>query len=269
MPTAAMVALLLVAGAAALLLPARDVVRDALRRWLFIAGAGFATIGAAYAIFIPGDFYYWPLAHGIGNRVNAAAALGFAIVIYSLIVLAALLIVRALRIRAALTTATAIAVAASVALGASFISTIHSDGRPYESAARLQRGALEVLAANVGRPAPGTTVYLFGVRGEVSPNVFTFVRPNDLTAALRLLWKDDTINGVPAASTQVDWPGNSVDDSGIACGPQGVQPHGWLFDAYAPTPYGQALFVDTRTRTSARIVDRASCTAALALLADH
>jgi hypothetical protein len=197
--------------------------------------------------------------------LNAGAALGFAVVMYASLVLLGLLVGRALRMRNAASASIAAALVGTLGLIALFISTINSDRQPYEHAARLQRGALEVVRNHVDRPAPGTTVYLFGIDGEVSKNVFTFVRPNDLTAALRILWNDDTIRGVPAASTRVDWPGNTRANSGIDCGPGGIKPRGWLFDDYRPTPFGQALFVDVSTRTSRRIQSAGSCEAAVAL----
>jgi len=266
LPTIATLALLLVAGAVALLLPAGDAVRTQLRRWLLIATAGFVTIGASYTIFIPGDFYYSPLAHGIGNRVNAAAALGFALVFYALAVLLALLVVRALRVDAAVPTAGAIALAGTIALLGSFVSAIDSDRRSYDRAADLQRQALTIVRNDIPRPAPGTTVYLFGIDGEIAPNVFTFVRPNDLTAALRLVWNDDTIEGVPVSSTEADWPGNTKENSGMKCGPQSLQPRGWLFNTYPPSRYGVTLFIDVRTRASELIRSQQGCRAALSRL---
>jgi hypothetical protein len=263
MPAIATLALLVVAGALAFFLPSGDVVRHELRRWLLIATAGFATIGAAYSIFIPGDFYYWPLAHGIGNRANAAAGLGFAIVLYSLLVLFALIVVRALRLKPAVGTAAAMAFAGTLALLALFIPAVNSDRQPYEQAADLQREALAVAKNDIPRPAHGMTVYLFGIDNEIAPNVFTFVRPNDVTAALRLLWDDDTIEGVSVSSTAVDWPGNTKANSGMSCGSQGVQPRGWLFTDYSPSRYGKTLFVDVRTRTSELIRSEESCGATL------
>lgn len=263
LPTIGMVVLLLIFGAAAVWLPARDTVRQQLRRWLFIVGAGFVTIGSAYAIFVPGDFYYYPLTPGIGNRVNAAAALGFGLVFYGLAVLVGLLIGRVVSRTNTTSIAAGIACAATLALAVAYISELNSDRRPYDRAASLQREALAVVRHEVPRPAPNTTVYLFGIDGEITPNVFTFVRTNDLTAALRLLWKDDTLAGVPVSSTAPDWPGNSPEDSGITCGAAGVQPHGWLFDHQRPTRYGRTLFVDVQTRSSALIRSSSGCRVAL------
>jgi hypothetical protein len=259
LPTIATLGLLLVAGALALFLPANDAVRAELRRWLLIAGAGFVSIGAAYSIFIPGDFYYSPAALGIGNRVNAAAALGFAIVLYSLLVLLALVVVRVLRLDTVVAPAVAIASVGTATLLVFFVSAINSDRHRYERAAKLQGQALAVAKNDVARPPRGTTVYLFGIDGEIAPNVFTFVRTNDVTAALRLLWNDDTIEGVPVSSTAASWPGNTQSNSGMSCGPQSVQPRGWLFSKYPPTPYDTTLFLDVRSRTSEMIRSEASC----------
>ena len=263
MPTIATLGLLLMCGALALILPVGDAVRAQLRRWLLIASAGFVAIGAAYTIFIPADFYYSPVTQGIGNRVNAAAALGFAVVLYSLAVLVALLVVRALNTDAVVATSSAIAVAGTIGLLALFVSEINTDRRSFERAAALQREALAVVKNDIPRPAQGTTVYLFGVDGVIAPNVFTFVRPNDVTAALRLLWNDDTIEGVPAASTAVDWPANTKANSGISCGSLGVQPRGWIFTEYPASRYGRTLFVDVTSRTGELVRSQERCRAAL------
>ena len=262
-PTIAMAALLFVAGAAALLLPATDAVRAELRRWLLIVVVGIATIGAAYTVFIPADFYYSPITEGIGNRVNAAAALGYGIVLYGLAMIIALLAVRAARVSPALPIAAAAACAGTVALLGVFVAAIGSDRQDYERAAELQREALAVVE-DVGRPPAGTTIYLFGIAGETAPNVFTFVRSNDLSAALRLLWNDDSIMGVPVSSTEATWPGNTPENSGIRCEATGVQPRGWLYEDYPATPYGTARFVDVRTRASETIDNQVACQRALA-----
>ena len=263
LPAIVMVVLLLVTASVARLLPRADAVRDQLRRWLLIAAVGLVTIGAAYSIFIPADFFYWPLRPGIGNRVNAAAAFGYAIVIYSVAVLISLLVVRALRIKDARAAAAGIAFAATLALAASYVSTLNSHRQPYERSATLQRQALAVLENDVPRPSPGTIVYLFGVEGEVAPLVFSFVRWQDLTAALRLLWNDDTVVGVPASSTAPEWSGNTKTNSGISCGRDSLKPNGWLFDDFPPSSYDKVLFVDVPTRTHMLIRTRGDCEAAV------
>ena len=186
--------------------------------------------GAAYSIFISGDFYTTGSHSGSAKSgTNAAAALGFAIVLYSLLVLLALVVVRVLRLDTVAAPAVAIASVGTGMLLVLFVSAINSDRHRYERAAKLQGQALAVAKNDVARPPRGTTVYLFGIDGEIAPNVFTFVRTNDVTAALRLLWNDDTIEGVPVSSTAASWPGNTQSNSGISCGPQSVQPRGWLF----------------------------------------
>ena len=144
-----------------------------------------------------------------------------------------------------------------------FVAALHEDRQVYERAAELQREALATLEG-VGRPAEGTTTYLFGVAGEISPNVFTFVRSNDLSPALRLLWNDDSIMGVPVSSTEATWPGNTPENSGIRCDATGVQPRGWLYEDHSATPYGTARFVDVRTRASETIHNQQACERALA-----
>ena len=200
----------------------------------------------------------------MGNRVNAAAALGYAIVIYGLTVIVAFLVVRAMHVKRITGVATGIAAAATVVLTAYYIAAVNSDRQPYERSANLQREAFAVLRHDVPRPAPGTIVYLFGIEGEVAPNVFTFVRWQDITAALRLTLDDDTLEAVPASSTAPDWPGNTAANSGISCGRDDLKPNGWLFDDYPPSRYGEVLFVDIPTRSYRAIRSRSDCEDALA-----
>jgi hypothetical protein len=270
LPIVALLIVILLASAGAIFLPSGDARRDGLRRWLRILIGGFITIGVAYAIFVPGDFYYSPAALGIGNRVNAVAALGFATAIYSLVVLSALLVfwglsaLRLVRADRGVPLTAVIAALMVVALSLLYFSALSADRGRFERAAAVQRNALRVVKT-ITPPPSGTTVYLFGVDVEPSPNVFTFVRPNDLSAALRLLWRDDAVNGILVSTTDPDWSVNTKSDSGIECGVDGVRPHGWLYPQYRPTPYGRTLFVNVPSRASTYVDDRAGCLSALRL----
>jgi hypothetical protein len=267
LPIIAVLIIILAASAGARFVSPADPVRARLRRWLLILAAGFVTVGLAYAIFVPGDFYYSPAAEGIGNRVNAVAALGFATVIYSLIVLSVLIATLLLRSYFRVRIADAVPALLVVGLCAIYVSKLNADRGHFEQAATLQREALEVVE-ELQRPPSHTTVYLFGVDVEPAPNVFTFVRPNDTTAALRLLWRDDTINGIQASTTEPDWSANTKAKSGIECGVDGVSPRGWLYEDYHPTRYGMTVFVDVPSKKQMYIGDRADCLAALRLFAD-
>ena len=194
--------------------------------------------GSAYAVFIPADFYYSPSERGDRHRVNAAAALGYGVVLYGLAVIIALLGVRAARVSPAVPLAAAAACAGTVALLAS--SSQPSTRIVRSTSVRPTSSARRSPPWRASGPAEGTTIYLFGVAGEISPNVFTFVRSNDLSPALRLLWNDDSIMGVPVradrpAATRRRTPAS--DDV--------TEWRGWRGDH--STPYGTARFVDVRT----------------------
>ena len=181
--------------------------------------------------------------------MNAAAALGYGVVLYGLAVIIALLGVRAARVsrRAARRGS---GVRRHRCPAGVFVAALHEDRQVYERAADLQREALATLEG-VGRPAEGTTIYLFGVAGEISPNVFTFVRSNDLSPA------------PPAVERRLDHgrarraprrPGPATRRRTPASGDAtGVQPRGWLYEDHSATPYGTARFVDVRTRASETI----------------
>ena len=105
----ALVAVAVVGALVAYLAPRAGVVRHDLTQWLAILGAGVLAIGVGYAMFLPADDYYSPETLGIGDRTNAFAALGWALVVVALVRLVATLAFRDLP-RSALLVAAAVAV---------------------------------------------------------------------------------------------------------------------------------------------------------------
>ena len=115
-----------------------SIARAELERWLAIAGAGAVIAAAAWSVYVPASDHYSPTPLGTVNRINAPAAIGIAILLYSCLMLLARMLVRLLRLPAA--AAGLLNAAATLALGAAYV---RADGcRP----ARMGRGG--------GRPAP-------------------------------------------------------------------------------------------------------------------
>ena len=246
-------ALVLVAIVLAVLLREDDPVRPLLRRALVLLGAGIVTIGVGYAVFVGAtDSFYAPLSRGIGNRTNTAAGLGFVIAVYALALLLALVVARAV---AAVAPARSQAVAAVVvcvailAVGVVWVHAVTNDRRAWERAASLRAHTLDVLAG-LPKPAAGSSVYTFGVRGEAAPGVLIFDASWDLTGAIRMLWHDRTLRGLP---------GSSVDS--LSCTRSGLQPNGLFYSDVDRTTYAKTLFVDVSTGRSFVVGTRARCEA--------
>ena len=238
--------------------------RRALGRWLFTALAGVIVIAVGYAPYVlVDDPYLAPLVPGIGNRANVAPAFGYVLLIYSTAMLVGLLIVRATGLVRPVSSGVAVgfAVLAALAIGAFWAREVNDDRRAYGRAYALERQAIEVLR-EARRPPSGTTVYTFGQPGEVAPFVPGFSRHWDLTGAVRLVWRDPTLRGIPGPSISRDRPGIGS-RWGIACTDRGVQPLGIGWGEANRSPYGRTLFVNVPERRHVLIESREDCRRAL------
>jgi hypothetical protein len=270
LPVAATAAALLLAALVWLLLSPPDPVRARIGRWLLVALAGIAIVGVGYApLVFAAEDYYVPLALGIGNRVNIGAAFGFVLLIYALAVLMALMAVRVLErfkpLRYAAGMAAAGAVAAAALVGLLWLSAVNDDRRAYAEAYALEQQTLDVLR-RLPAPPIGTTVFAFGLPGEIRPGIPAFSRHWDLTGAVRILWKDGTLKGIPGAAVARTKPGNRGHAWGIACAAGGVRPlaRGWSVSDEAA--YGRALFVDVPKGRSTLIEHQSQCRRETALI---
>ena len=241
------------------LLPRGEPLRGDLRRWLTTALAGVLVAGAGYALFVPADPWFSPLTEGIGGRTNIAASPGYVLLLYSLPALLGLLLFRGLPYGRALAAGFTLAVA--VYLGAAWLDRLRTDQSSYRAASETANDALDVLRETVGKPPPGTTIYLFGVPRESAPNVPIFTASWDLTGAVRLLWRDYSLRGVPGSSVAHNFPGNE-DEWGIDCGPRSLRPRGYLYGPEHASPYGKAVFVDVPMRRVEVIRTKAACESA-------
>src|SRR5262249_57146047 len=110
-----------------------DGARAELGRWLAIAGAGVIFAVAAWAVYLPTSDHYSPTAVGTVNRVNAAAAIGVAILVYSIVVLLARMLARFARVPA---WAAAAGVSSAVlALGFGYVERSALDAGAWDAAA--------------------------------------------------------------------------------------------------------------------------------------
>jgi len=240
---ALLAAVLLAAAVLSRRLPGRDPVRADLRRWLAIAGAGALVAAAAWSVYVPAPDHYAPTATGTVNRVNAAAAIGIAILVYACLVLLAHVVVRLLRLPGAAVGVGA--VLAAVALCAAYVDRTAADARAWDAAGADQRRLLADLhAALPPRLPPTATVYVFDAPQTVGPGIPVLDTTLDLTSAVRISYSAPGPIGVPIAAAGI-----------VTCGPRGS-----LADSVSGT-YGRSYLVDAGARRAVRMTGRAACVA--------
>lgn len=259
-------ALLAVVAATLVLLrrPALPAETRARLRFLLGAGAaGLVLLTIAYLLYVPGIDYYHPLARGIGDRVNALAALGWALLLYAALALAASLVVRALRLRPLVARLATLVLAALLVV--SWLSGIGRESRAYIEAGQEGRRVLDVLQRAVPKPPPGTAVWAFGQPAEVSPGVPLFANYWNMSAAAALTFHDPRLRAFVA-----------LPRTRFQCRGDGVVPLGGGGEYPPPPPgslgrfgsrYGRTYFVDTVRGQLAAIGDRAECKRARASFA--
>ncbi len=264
LPVPLVVAVLLVALVVWWLSRRRGEDRNGLGRWLATAFAGVLVVAVGYAPYVlVDDPQLLPLVPGLGNRVNVAPAFGYVLLIYSTAMLVGLLIVRAAALVGPVSNGLAVGftVLAVLAIGVFWAVEVNDDRRAYGRAYALERQTIEVLREGQ-RPPPGTTVFTFGLPGEVAPFVPAFSRSWDLTGAVRLVWRDQTLRGIPGPSISRDRPGIGS-RWGIACTDRGVQPLGIGWGKASRSPYGRTLFVNVPERRHLLVESQEDCRRAL------
>ena len=234
-----------VLAAAALLrrrLATSDTADPEVENWIAIAGAGALVAVAAWTVYVPATDHYSPTAAGTVNRMNAAAAIGIAILVYSCLVLLMRMLAQLVRLpRAA---AGLSATATALALGAAYVKQTAADARAWDAAAADQRRLLDDLHAVLPRLSRGATVYAFDAPQAVGPGIPVLSTTLDLTSAVRISYSSPALVGVPL-------PGGTR----VACGPRGP-----LADGVGGS-YRNSYLVDLGARRAVRLIGRAQCAA--------
>jgi hypothetical protein len=239
------------------------VTRDqVLRRWLVFAAGGLIILALGYTSFLPAGVFYSPLTPGIGNRTNVASSIGYVLFIYAVLALLVRLLSRLVATvarrdgfsRAERLGAAALAVGAAVVLGALWIHHVEQDQRAWDRAFSIDERVLSVLRRYPGQPAPGSTIFTFGEPGTTAPLVPTFFASWDLSGAVRILWHDQTLHGIPVVTA-----GSGSTPVHVVCRSAGVVPRGFLYKPKDTSPYGRAVFVDIPHRTFHIVKDPTEC----------
>jgi hypothetical protein len=239
----ALLAVLAAAFVARQRLPDRDGTRAQLGLWLAIAGAGALAALAAWAVYVPASDHYAPTAAGTVNRMNAAAAIGIAVLVYACIVLGARMLTRVAHLTASAAPAAAAAVALALATG--YVARSLADARPWDAAAADQRRLLADMHLALPSLQPASTVYVLGAPSAVGPGIPVLGTTLDLTSAMRISYSDPQLTGVPIGAF-----------AGIACGLRGPLAAG------VRASYRDAYLLDVAKRRAIRLLDRRQCIAA-------
>jgi hypothetical protein len=241
--TGLLTAVLAGAGLMWLRLPFTDGSRPELGRWLAIAGAGALAAVAAWAIYVPASDHYAPSAAGTVNRMNAAAGLGIAILVYACVVLAVRMLGRLVRLSAS--ARSLVVAAAAMTLGAGYVDRSLRDAHSWDAAAADQRDVLADLRLALPRLPAGATVYVAGAPETVGPGIPVLNTTLDLTSAMRISYSRPDLAGVPLTAAT----------GGLACRARGPAAAG------VSGAYGRSYLFDAAARRGVRLRDRAQCAA--------
>lgn len=227
-----------------------------LRRWRLLLCLGVTLAVAGWIPILPADAYYNPMTAGLGNRVNAAAAIGVVIFVYSAFAMSLTLIAGRLPPRRVQRSAiwTAILILVALPLAISYAADIRADQSAWRNAHIRSAAVLRSVKTGVPDPQPGDTIYTFNHPGNEKWGVPVFSYTWDLDNAVKLLFDNTAISAQPIV--------NGV--NALACAPGSVRLTGSGWGDRPPSPYGRTVFVDARTGGSRRIRSRAECRTASA-----
>jgi len=229
------------------LLPRDDDSRPILGRWLAMVGGGLAIVIAGWVLYVPADPYYNPAQPGVGNRVNAMAAIGLTIVVYAVIVLSVTLLFRGLPHRARAAAALSAVLAAMLAIG--YADKTRDDQQAWARATTAANDVLAAITSAIPDPPVGSTIYTFGHPGSERPGILVFGFTWDLQGAVRLEYNDPGVTAYPILE------GTTIDCQDELIAPVGP---GWVPEWHGGR-YGLTYFVDAQSAVAERIDSKEAC----------
>ncbi|HUN78377.1 MAG TPA: hypothetical protein VMU32_05620 [Solirubrobacteraceae bacterium] len=184
--------------ATALVVVARAHVPDQHRRSLIVAlavaGAGVIVVILGYLPLIPANIYYVPLQPGIGNRVNAVAAIGYVLILYGAVSLISTLPLWRPRRRLHRQLLSALIL---VAVGIGYLHIVDSHRSAWRQSVILQETVLDDLRTHIPPPAHGAGILTINAPLETAPGVSVFDSSWDLNGAVQMLWNDPSLRALP------------------------------------------------------------------------
>jgi hypothetical protein len=211
------------------------------RGWLVVAAASLGFLVLTEVVLL-GSFLY-PLDQGIDNRGNVLTAFAYVLLVYASVMLVTGLIRHPL--------ANVIGVGCICLILCGWVLRVRSDEGAWVRSARLQDATLATLKRELPVLPVHSTVVAVAFPGQTAPEVPVFEATWDLSGALQLTRRDDTLQAFPV-----------FDDNTLSCGRRSLVATGHGSFGRNVIPYGRLFFVSpTRQR---RVVDRAACRDALA-----
>ena len=247
------IVLLLALGCAIAWRRATGAARSAAGTGLALLGAGLVVIMLGYLAFVPAD----PLAykpsnpHG-ENRVNAAAAPGYALLLVATAVMLGALAQWALPHARRLVVV--VPVLALAVLGAGLVHDAHERRAPWERSWAAQQDVLDRIEELVPRPPQDARFLTFGHPGAEQFGVPLLGGLADVTHALRLTYGDDTLGGAAV-----------LQGSGLECGADEARVLRGSAAGFV-AEYGETIAVDVSQGLRIDVRTRADCLRALETL---
>jgi hypothetical protein len=208
--------------------------------WLLVAGASLAFLVLTEVVLL-GSFLY-PLDHGIDNRGNVLTAFAYTPLVYACV----MLVVGLIRHPAA----NAIGVACIGLVLFGWVLRVRSDEGDWVRSARLQDATLAALKRELPTLPSRSSVVAVSFTGQTAPEVPVFEATWDLSGALQLTRRDETLQAFPV-----------FDDDTLACGARKLIASGPGSFGRNEIAYGRLFFVSPTGHR--RVTDRASCQSAL------
>jgi hypothetical protein len=128
--------------------------------------------------------------------------------------------------------ATAAGVVAAIALAAGYVTDFRGHARDWDRGHAEAERIVETMKREVPRPAPGSTLYLFGQPGNTAPGVPIFAWVWDFNGAVKIAYDDPTLGGqpiLPGATIACDRSAVYPDYAGGLMGPQLGSPYDAVF----------------------------------------
>jgi hypothetical protein len=244
------VALAILIGLVAVALRARFAERGRLllQQSCALSFAGLVVIVVGYLGFVPAASFYFPVAEGLTDRVNAGAAYGYAMVVAGLAFgIGALVALAAKRPK----WGTPIGALIGIVLLAGFIHGTRQTENRYIKAGEIQDQVMSVIRSTVRHPPRGSLILAADYPVTTGQNIPSFALSNDLQGAVRLAYGREDLNALPIRSGVP-----------VTCGRDGVH----VGDASLPDfvtlgQYGRTILVNVRTRRRVTVRTRSQCEA--------
>jgi hypothetical protein len=224
--------------------------RELLGHAMAMIAAGVCVAIAGWAILIPANIGYSPMAGGDGTRINDVAAFGIVLCVFGLLLALAVLVFRGLA-----RSRTLAAVAASVGalvVGAGYTYRVAGDIGRWDSAATIRSQVLSVVHRSLPRLTRSAAVFVTGFTEEPYENIGSFDFPWDLKGAVQVTYADPSLLADPVLTPAV-----------IRCGPTTLTALvGVAETPIRAVPYGPAVYlVSYRPRYLRVVTSRRACLA--------